>query len=704
MITTLVMLAFKRLAAIDLIDMASSAGPNPNPAEVERFMFETFKHDTRLEKMYYDAKIDDKDDAESGVEPDGDAREKVLLGVFRRVLESISRGEAPSETVSQGDVKQLVNHIYTRADKAIRGVDRETKSVGIREKLFDFGESLSEGNRESVASDIVNFVQETFSGEFEGLEKQYWFSRTKGGLKGTLLSQEMGRPAAAKEIHTQVFRMLLEGVRNAIEKETYRHHASDVHTIGAISAGVSKRIEYGNTGDRFDTKLSAAVMDAKRKVRKYINPLLNTGQFGNGRDIDTLGITRFLNENFVRKDLPSGTLVDVPLPDGTIMSAKSFKMELKHHKIRSWLSSAMTDISLDEPLPHGDRPLEIGRQDKPHEETEEGVVKWLKEPAERDPAKTNRDVVRDDIRGWVDEVMRRASIAPVNKLAVKDILLVKMGLVSSETEKGEFLEKWLGRSIPKFRAEVIDTEIWKELGEPFRKGWKSDPSRDPVQPAESPYSKEWKQQALVNKTTGEQFVGRLDVLRKEDQDNLEVVTKVHKEGDEPKIQHMLNWAEYSQDDRKADLNQALDVYDGEKWFEQSVNEAVRMELEENDETLAEAFQKFRPENIFRAFAKHSDTGLIRAMGYVKPAVALETGKTPFPTYSGIQNDIARAVKELGDVMMKESKDDDGALKYLSYKRLGKVASRPERLGKVISRMEIESIISVVSIDLARIHE
>jgi len=121
---------------------------------------------------------------------------------------------------------------------------------------------------------------------------------------------------------------------------------------------------------------------------------------------------------------------------------------------------------------------------------------------------------------------------------------------------------------------------------------------------------------LVNKVTGEQFMGRIDALKDESQDNLEVVTKVHKKGDEPKKQHMLNWLEYNQEDRKADLNRALDMYDGEQWFEQSVNEDVRKELERKDETLAEAFRKFRPESIITAVAKSSDTELIRAMGYV----------------------------------------------------------------------------------------
>jgi len=180
------------------------------------------------------------------------------------------------------------------------------------------------------------------------------------------------------------------------------------------------------------------------------------------------------------------------------------------------------------------------------------------------------------------------------------------------------------------------------------------------------------QQALVNKTTGEQFIGRLDALKKQNQDNLEVVTKLHKKGDQPKKQHMLNWMPYSREDRAADLNRALDMYD-DKWFEQSVSEDVRRELERSDETLAEAFQKFRPESIFTAISKSGDTELIRAMGYVKPSISLESGKTPFKKHPEIYPDVKRAIEKLGEVMIEESKDDDRVYQYLSLKRLGKVA-------------------------------
>ncbi len=703
MITPFVMVAFDRLAMGEaLLDIARSAPTPPDELYTDRFMQEAFRLDADMGSAFAKAMLDD---ASSPPEENEPTKEEMFRHVFEQMLDGIESGETSSaKAVSEGDVTKLMHTIKMLLQKMLQGDDRETKATGMRKKLEEFGIGLSKSDtRDSTAKEVAAFVQEAFSGEIEWLTRSYWWSRVRmtGQRKSTLLTQEAGSKAKAQELaRLHIFSMLLEGTRNSIEKDLYAQKPSDAATLGAIVKGVWYRIRNRKTGDQYDGEVAATsgAEAARSKWGQYIAPLQATGKFGDSGSLDTLGITRFLNEHFLRRDLDSGEAIEAPLPGGGTMTAPSFKTELKHLKVHMWAKSGLPGVSLEGPMSGDDDAGSIadtvGAPDTPRAETEEGIVEWLESPSEADPAKTNRDAVREDIRGWVDEAMRRSAVIDSNSSAVHDILLVKLGFMSSETERAEFLKKWLATDIPKFRADAIAADIWEEIGEPFRKVRRGDPRYDPERKRrpsdEPPYSKEWEQQALVDKDTGKQFIGRIDALRKENQDKLEVVTKVHKVGDDANPQHMLNWVAYSQDDRKADLNRALDVYDGEKWFEQSVNEDVRKELQQSDESLAEVLRKFNPESIFKAVAKHSDTELVRAMGHVKPSVSLETGRTPFQTYPAIYPDIKRAIGKLGEVMVEESRGDVGALQYLSLKRLGRVAGR----------IDTETIVSSVVSDIA----
>lgn len=703
MITSFVLTAFDRLASDAILDIARSATPSPPPSLVDSFMDEAFRLDGKMRSAYEGAKAADAADPPTG---DESSREEMFRHVFEQILEGIANGGTSSaKAVSEGNITHLMNMIRFLHQKQEGGEDRERKSVGFREKLQGFREGLSRsGTRESTAKEIVEFVQDAFSGEMDWLTNRYLWSRQRGGdLKTNLLAQDTGsKEKGRKQAEMTVFGMLLEGTRNSIEKELYRNHPTDERALGAIVSGVWHRIKNRETGDKYDGETAATGGGKYSRTMwgRYIAPLQDTGKFGQGESLDILGITEFLNEHFLRRDLESGTSVDAPLPGGGTMTAPSLRTKLKSTKVRQWATGASAGVSMDAPVGEGDEGGTVGDTiSAPREDTEGPFTEWLGSPAERDPSSTNRDLVREEIRGWVDEAMRRTSVLKTNKAIVRDVLLVKMGLVSSEAERAEFLDRWLKKDIPKFRAEAIDAATWKKIGEPFRKVRKGDPGyrvnpetgeaikRRPED--EPPYSKDWEQQALVNKTTGEQFIGRTDTLKGLNQDNLEVVTKVHKAGDEAKPQHMLNWMKYNQEDRKADLEQALDVY-SEKWFEQSVSEEVRQELEDSNETLAKAFRKFRPENIFKAVAKYPDAELVRAMGRVKPTVQLESGKTPFEVHPAIYPDIKKAIKRIGDVMVEESEKDDSALRYLSLKREGRVASR----------IDIESIILETAAALA----
>ncbi len=667
MITPFVMRAFDRLAAAAIMDIARSATPDPDPSHVDRFMEEAFKLDGNMGSAFEDAKRDDAAAVRSGDEP---TREEMFREVFEQMLESIAHGGTQSaKAVSDGDITRLMNTIRMVLEKTIKGEGRKRKSVGIRARLWDFGEALSKSEtRDSAAREIAEFVQEAFSGEMDRLVRSYWWSRSRltGGLKSVLLTQETGSRAKAEEqARLHVFRMLLEGVHQAIKTKSYAQKPNDAAALGAIAQGVWHRIRNRETGDQYDgeTAATSGGKYARWKWGKYIVPLQDTGKFGDRESLDTLGITRFLNEHFLRRDLDSRTPVEVPLPGGGTMTAPSFRTELKHADVRMWAATGLPPASLDAPLPDGGTLSEaIGGQDRPRGETEEGVVEWLGSPAETDPAKTNRDVVRGKLRSWVDKAIARTEFESpnINREPVKDIMLVKLGFMSGAS-RAEFIEKWLDKDIPKFRAEVMSDDEWADLGKPLRKG----------HPKEG-YRSTWTQNALVNRYTGEELSSMYNL--RENPDDWKIVPKEHKKGDPPNTTHFLNWIKYGQEDRRRDLERALDVY-SDRWFELSVNEGLRKELRKKERKLSEAFDRFDPKVIFTPVATRSDQELIRAMGYVKPSVQPLTGKTLFQQYSRIQPDMRRAIRELGGILKEESEDDSSVLQYLGLKALGKVASR-----------------------------
>lgn len=710
MITPFVMRAFDRLADAALMDVARSAPPAPDPSHTDRFMEEAFKLDSDMRSAFENAKRDDAA-AGPGEEPD---KEKMFREVFEQMLESIAHGGTQSaRAVSAGDATRLMNTIRMVLEKTLKGEDRKKKSVGIRARLWDFGEALSKSEtRDSAARGIADFVQETFSGEIDRLVRSYWWSRSRltGGLKSALLTQEAGgdRRKAKEQAGLHVFRMLLEGVRQAIKTEAYAQKPSDAAALGAIAQGVWYRIRNRATGDQYDgeTAATAGGKYARAKWGQYIAPLQDTGRFGDRGALDTLGITEFLNEHFLRRDLGSGTPVEAPLPGGGTMTAPSFKTKLKHTTVHTWATAGLPPASLDAPLSPDGRTLAetIGGQDQPSSEQEGWQIEHLDSPADPaaleklkaeriplpegpreerdrilDAVRTNKDLLRAKLRGWIEEAAAGSSIREIktgpgtrqevsdeNKDAIKDIVLVKFGFMSEGDGRDGFKRRWLDerKHLPKYYATPMSDDDWKAIGKPLKKVRGGDAPR-------KLYEKDWKQNALLNKETGQPPDSTPEVLKSPG--DFELVTVTHRKGEAADPRHLTEWHKYSREQREADLDRGLDTY-GPKWFEQSISEAVMDELKKSHGDLADVLEKFSPEKIFVSVAKTTDQEMARAMGFIRPSVAPQAN-TLHPNYPALQAGIKAVIRNLVRIMEERKNEDEvSVLQYIGLKRLGRIAS------------------------------
>jgi len=706
MITPFVMRVFDRLANAAILDVARRATPSPPPSLVDSFMEEAFKLDSDMRSAYEDAKRDDA--TRSADEP---SKKEMFRGDFERILEGIANGATSSaKAVSNGDITHLMNMIRFLQRKREGGNDRETKAVGMRETLQGFREGLSKANtRDSTAKKIVAFVEEAFAGEMGWLMNAYLYSRKRGGdLKINLLTQDAGGRDKGKELaRMTILGLLLEGTRNSIEKELYANHSTDGGALGAIASGVHHRINNRQTGDMYDDETAVTEGGGKYsrgKWGKYIAPLQDTGKFGHGESLDIIGITEFLNDNFLRPDLDSRTPVDAALPGGGTMTAPSFKTKLKNSDVHLWATGASSGISMDMPAGSGENPGTLGdtlgAPDAPPNKMEEYAIKYLNSPvdshameklkldiAQTDEGErilegvhTNKDLLRAKLRGWVDEAAAigtvrdikagpgtRQEVSKDNKDAIRDIVLIKFGFMSEGHDREDFKRRWLDgqERVPKYYASPMSNDDWSAIGKPLKKiRGKSDVPR-------KFYEKDWKQSALLNKETGQPPDNTPEILK--NPDAFKLITVTHKKGEAADPRHLVEWHKYSRKQREADLDRGLDIY-GHKWFEQSISDTVLDELRESHGDLADVLEKFSPEKIFVSVAKTTDQEMARAMGFIRPTIAPQAN-TLHPNYPALQAGIKAVVKNLAVIMgERKGEDEISVLNYMGLKRLGRIAS------------------------------
>jgi len=144
MIARLVMAAFDRFAIGEsLLDIARSVIDSPNPTQTDRFMQEAFRLDSTISAAFAEAMLDD----ETSPPKEGEAtREEMFRHVFEQMLEGIASGETSSaKAVAEENVAKLMNTIRMLLQNTLEGNDRETKSVGMRDKTQGIRHRLVQG-------------------------------------------------------------------------------------------------------------------------------------------------------------------------------------------------------------------------------------------------------------------------------------------------------------------------------------------------------------------------------------------------------------------------------------------------------------------------------------------------------------------------------------------------------------------------------
>lgn len=717
MISRLVLDAFRRLADSPatveanpkeqaVLDIAAKAaaeakgGGPPSDKQTSRLLNALADIDPSIRAMRESAKVDP------------DIRER-LAKTLSGVIGEIARGKkgGASDAVASSDAKHLVNYCRALLSKAMAGEDRGTKSKGFNESLRGFAGG-KDGRK--LGDDMVAFVRKTFSGEIPMLVKKYLTKPPKGSgssTRGSLLAQEVGPDAARRQAESQVFALLYESIARRVDHVragTYDSGASDEASFTSVVSSLWTDIHYNKIDDQF-ARPKTGLETPQAKWRRYVEPLRGTDMFVAGRP--NLGaILDWINANFHRKDIESQKPVTVSLPGGGSVTAPSFKRKLTMHGLEGWLRASQGISSLDAPVSaEGDGGTvgeSIGKRDEDFEDTEEYKTQYLSDPE-------NNARIRRKLETAIREA---AAMVPIRSEGVKGIsssnlrkmyemvLLIKLGFASKPGMKKKFEKEWRestvvdkeGKAIMPhipFRTRLIDENLWRKLGRPLRKGWENDKDQNPHRRYRFP----WMQKTLVNKNTGEAPKDIRELRNDPDPEHWKIANVKHTEAEKPNIGHFVNWVPYTEADRDADIRDTLEAYDGDKWFNLSLQPAAQRALKESL-GKENPLRNFEPENVFTPFAKNTDWPMFRAMGQTRLSISPQPDSL-YHGLSGPSADMKAVTRELGMILTQRMKDDPDApwlLTYIAQKSEGKVSRRIRR-PRVASAADIESmVLSVVN--------
>ena len=668
MITPFVLNAFRRLAsasaAMEVLE-GIAAGEETTPAKVNRFLDAISAADPGVNKVYEEVRRD----------PSGDAWEavrNVVEDVLRNVGEGVGRAHS---TFSRKDIQGLLVLLKSVMNNAAAGIDRGTMSRGLRSELGEFSRRADEGDQ-GVWQDIGRWIEEKFPQPIESLTNMYMSSYPIGWdkPKGSLLGIEHG--ADAKSIaRDTVLGMLFEVVRSKVQDRSYEwKYDSDMKTYNTIAANVSWKIRGRDTGDKYDLE-KPHQSTAQKNWMRYVEPLQGTDMFPSGGRPDLDAIAEWLNDNF-RRDTQETLTVAAPGGEGGTITAKSFKKPKTRNSLMTWYQATLPVQSLDVEMTEDGGTLGESLAAPAERESEEDRVRHLNEAVT--PDLTRRDIARKKLKSLVEEAVgivaregkgATGGVTDKNKEAIKRIMFIKLGL-GSGSELEDFRKETLEtvEHVP-FKSSVNEEE-WKEQGKPPRSKQPDDP------PHELNYTRDFKQDALVWKDgskAGEPFAGNMASLRVH-KDKLKVDKVKHKAGDPVDMRHFRNWSTYSAKDREKDLDFALNVYDGQKWYQHSIDPEFRRRLEKEDADLSKIFEGFDPMKMMVPFSWVSDQGLLRALGQTlfTPQVSANSLN---PIASGMWVPLKNVRKKLGELLEAAARADDYLpLEYLSLKGSGAIAS------------------------------
>jgi len=709
MITPFVIRAFERLAAVggamEVLEEVAEGG-SPTPAKVNRLL-DSVSSDPEIGDLYQKA-LDDR--GGHMWESLRDAVEDIL----RNVHEGVGRAH---EAFSRNDVEGLLSYLRSVLADAVAGVDRGTMSRGLAADLGDMARRADEGDP-GVWEGVRKWIEQKFPKPLASLTKWYMASYPVGQdkPKGALLSREHGADAGRIARDT-VLNIFFEVVRSKIQDRSFEwKYDSDMHIYNTIVANARWMVRNRDTGDAWDVDKPTQTR-GQRNWARYVAPLRGTEMFPPGDRPDLDAIADWLNENF-RRDEPETVTAQIPGGGGE-MTAKSFKRPKTSKELLTWLQESAAPQSLDVEMGEDGGTLGETLTAPEQQEDEEKRVEHLNAPDESD--KPRREVARGKLKEMLHEAVESLPASYGLKIdagggvpgslrdVVELIMLVKLGLASG-SERSDFKKMVEGMSKPAadsgaapkivrmpFRVVGFNEDEWRRQGKPDRnkrtKSTKKRPVVDP--PGVLEYTHDFDQRALVWKegspNAGEPFTGSMPSLLK-NKDNLKVATVRHKAGDPVDLRDFREWSRYTEEDWEKDLDFALEVYDGQKWFQHSIDPAFRERLKKKQNNLAEVFEGFDPMKMWVPASKGTDQPLLRAMGQVMPSVAT-TSNSLFPNYSGVSVPLRNVMRRLGEMLKEQAEQGNYLpLEYLSLKGSGAIASARPELPKPSMERVVRSVV------------
>ena len=698
MITRHVRLAFERLAAAGaeaLLAMAENASENPTRADTDAFLDKLTEVDPDIRQLRDTARSDDfLATAGEGIGGKVDVLHEAIEDALRALARGVP-GKA-TEAVSSGDIGKLVDVLRYLLEKKSRGEDRATMSVGLREQMSEI-HALSVAGEE-IGRAVNDLLESKFAGEIPSFVEAYKKSKPPGSGKTRwqLLREQLGAGAQAAAEAT-VLQMVHKSLRRMIDNENYADKNDDMHAFNAVLYPVRMAIQSGVTGDEFDPQHEeSGTRSARRNWARYVGRLTGLPQFG-GKGLDRQAVLEWINENFVKPELAAGTMVTAPrFPgDSEPVTAPPLRHKLTKKTLDRWFLAVTPVRSLEERS--GDEGVSLGEQvetrDVPLEQREEYQVEYLDKPKNR-----------QEIRAKVKQYARRATrelpatkrekavrtvqgldaASDKSRSLYEHVLLVKLGF-GSDTDRKGFEEAWVANEkFPHrpFRTETMSEDLWKSLKRPLRRGYKNDPDQAP----HKGYIKRWTQTVLVNRQTGAEVKSITDVHTEED---WKLVKKVHKVGEQPSRSHFVNWVEYTKEDRREDIRQTLNAYDGQAWFKRSLTEDAQKSLEA-EANKGEAIGHIDPSRVFKGWSKNVDIPMLRALGQTRQSVAVQYDSL-FPLSSSFAWDMSIIMSKFATLVdedvERDVKDAEWVWVYLYLKGKGRIASarafRKEAMDRVI---------------------
>ena len=661
MITSRIRLAFRKLAAAGVVELAREHADNPaDPQAADAMLNALAEADEGAMSLISDAYQTDQ----------VDKARQVVADFYRNV-------SIPSNTqkaVERGDASYVINILRQMLQDSLEGLGVSEQSLGFRDELARMRA------QEAPENELMEFVDRMYASQIPRLADAYLHTKAPGDITKMEALRRQG--ADPRGTATRLIRQLLfENIRRMMmadleSSQSFATKGSDAKAYNTPHANVSNAIKYKKTGDQFDQKAPIGEATLKGYYHMYVRPVIDSFQDARG-GVDTVGLTEWLNEEFHGTGEP-GEKITATTPDGqTTLTAPVSRKEFDIPTVQQWVGSVMQTQSLDAPA--GDDEDSTSRaemvEDKLTTWDEEEKVKYYTE---------NRDRIRGDIAGYIDAAAAEVNISDAEQWRepLRQAMRIKFGF--------GFEDEWIRGIVTrygapaKFYMEAMSSPKWVALGTPKQKHWNQirNPawisgrkkgedkekkwifSQEKADKSEfRTYKKDWVQKGLWDKKN-KKWADTLPPIQKHEY--YEVKDREHKKGEEASTPHFVDYYEYTPKQWAQDMGKAKSNYDGQRWVDELVGKKLKEDLER--EGLIRV-HKIGPEKLLQAYSTHLDKQLMRALGFSRVTVSPQAGTL----YSG-NNTFTPGMKAMMRLIWEKAKTNEDVWGYLAYKRVGRVAS------------------------------